>query len=64
MHSAKMPAHTRSCLLSAPLPRPLLPFPLQDYGAGVQTLGLCPRTPNCIATSEELNDRDHFAPPL
>ncbi|PNH06758.1 hypothetical protein TSOC_006847 [Tetrabaena socialis] len=35
-----------------------------DYGAGVQTLSLCPPTPNCIATSEEGNDRDHYAPPL
>ncbi|GIL41953.1 hypothetical protein Vafri_33 [Volvox africanus] len=37
---------------------------IQDYGAGIQTLSLCPRTPNCIATSEEGNDREHYAPPL
>ena len=37
---------------------------IQDYGGGVTTLGLCPPSPNCIATSEELNDREHFAPPL
>ncbi|PNW76724.1 hypothetical protein CHLRE_11g468750v5 [Chlamydomonas reinhardtii] len=35
-----------------------------DYGAGVQTLNLCPPSPNCIATSEEGNDRTHYAPPL
>ena len=34
----------------------------QDYGAGVKTLSLCPPTPNCIATSEELNDQDHYVP--
>ncbi|EFJ46193.1 hypothetical protein VOLCADRAFT_105627 [Volvox carteri f. nagariensis] len=37
---------------------------IQDYGAGIQTLSLCPSTPNCIATSEEGNDREHYAPPL
>lgn len=37
---------------------------IQDYGAGIQTLSLCPRSPNCIATSEELNDPEHYAPPL
>lgn len=37
---------------------------LVDYGGGVQTLGLCPPSPNCIATSEEGNDREHYAPPL
>mmetsp|Transcript_9269 Transcript_9269/g.30611 ORF Transcript_9269/g.30611 Transcript_9269/m.30611 type:complete len:226 (+) Transcript_9269:20-697(+) len=31
---------------------------------GVETLALCPRTPNCIATSEELNDPAHYVPPL
>ena len=34
---------------------------VQDYGV-VKTLSLCPSTPNCIATSEEANDRDHFVP--
>lgn len=37
---------------------------IQDYGGGIQTLSLCPPTPNCIATSEEGNDRTHYAPPL
>ena len=27
------------------------------------TLGLCPRTPNCISTAEEANDPGHFVPP-
>ena len=36
---------------------------LKDYGGGVKTLALCPSTPNCIATSEETNDPDHFVPP-
>ena len=34
---------------------------VQDYG-NVKTLSLCPPTPNCIATSEEANDADHFVP--
>lgn len=33
-------------------------------GGGVRTLGLCPPSPNCISTAEELNDIGHFAPPL
>ncbi|MEW5298008.1 MAG: hypothetical protein WDW38_003701 [Sanguina aurantia] len=37
---------------------------VQDYGSGARTLGLCPATPNCIATSEEANDNTHYAPPL
>lgn len=37
---------------------------IQDYGGNIQTLSLCPPTPNCIATSEEGNDRTHYAPPL
>mmetsp|Transcript_17320 Transcript_17320/g.29599 ORF Transcript_17320/g.29599 Transcript_17320/m.29599 type:complete len:228 (-) Transcript_17320:278-961(-) len=36
---------------------------VQDYSAGVKTLALCPSTPNCIATSEEVNDPTHFVPP-
>ena len=27
------------------------------------TLGLCPRTPNCISTAEEANDPGHYVPP-
>uniref|UniRef100_A0A7S3R171 DUF1499 domain-containing protein n=1 Tax=Dunaliella tertiolecta TaxID=3047 RepID=A0A7S3R171_DUNTE len=36
---------------------------IQDYGGGVKTLALCPSTPNCIATSEETNDPNHYVPP-
>ncbi|KAF5834292.1 hypothetical protein DUNSADRAFT_9115 [Dunaliella salina] len=36
---------------------------VQDYGGGVKTLALCPSTPNCIATSEETNDPNHYVPP-
>jgi hypothetical protein len=35
---------------------------IQSYGGSVQTLSLCPPTPNCIATSEEANDPTHFVP--
>lgn len=28
-------------------------------GGGARTLGLCPPTPNCISTAEELNDIGH-----
>ncbi|KAF8063649.1 IPK2 [Scenedesmus sp. PABB004] len=34
---------------------------VQSYGA-VKTLGLCPPTPNCISTAEELNDPEHYVP--
>ncbi|GAX72951.1 hypothetical protein CEUSTIGMA_g406.t1 [Chlamydomonas eustigma] len=34
---------------------------VQDYGV-VKSLSLCPPTPNCIATSEEANDRNHYVP--
>jgi len=37
---------------------------IMDYGGGVRTLGLCPPSPNCISTAEELNDIGHYAPPL
>ena len=37
---------------------------IQDYGGGVKTLALCPPTPNCISTAEELNDIGHYVPPL
>lgn len=37
---------------------------VQDYGSGIRSLGLCPATPNCLATSEEANDNTHYAPPL
>jgi uncharacterized protein (DUF1499 family) len=33
-----------------------------DYGGGVQTLGLCPPSPNCISTAEEANDPEHYVP--
>jgi hypothetical protein len=51
-------AHTQ--FGAAPRPRTL---GLQSYGPDVKTLGLCPPTPNCISTAEELNDPDHFVPP-
>ena len=35
---------------------------VQDYGGGIKTLGLCPPSPNCISTAEELNDEGHFVP--
>ena len=35
---------------------------VQDYGSGVKALGLCPKSPNCIATSEEFGDITHFVP--
>lgn len=34
----------------------------QDYGGNIKTLALCPSTPNCIATSEEANDPNHYVP--
>lgn len=34
---------------------------LKDYGA-FSSLGLCPKTPNCISTAEEANDQSHFVP--
>lgn len=36
---------------------------VQDFGA-VKSLGLCPASPNCLSTAEELNDPTHYAPPL
>ena len=48
-------------------------FLLQDYGEvdgkRIQQLGLCPKSPNCISTSEAANSRnavggaDHYVPP-
>jgi uncharacterized protein (DUF1499 family) len=35
---------------------------VQDYGGGIRTLGLCPPSPNCISTAEELNDEGHYVP--
>lgn len=35
---------------------------VQDYGSGVKALGLCPKSPNCISTSEEANDLSHYVP--
>eukprot|EP00959_Pyramimonas_sp_CCMP1952_P362743 7596279-Pyramimonas_sp.AAC.1 len=34
---------------------------LKDYG-NFSSLGLCPKTPNCISTAEEANDQAHFVP--
>ena len=34
---------------------------MKDYGQ-FKTLGLCPKTKNCISTAEEANDDDHFVP--
>lgn len=36
---------------------------VRDYGGGVRALGLCPKSPNCISTAEEMNDPAHFVPP-
>jgi uncharacterized protein (DUF1499 family) len=36
---------------------------IQSYGTDVKTLGLCPPTPNCISTAEEMNDPAHFVAP-
>ena len=33
-----------------------------DYGGGVKTLGLCPPSPNCVSTAEEMNDPGHYVP--
>lgn len=35
---------------------------VQDYGGGVKALNLCPPTPNCISTAEEINDPGHYVP--
>jgi len=34
---------------------------IKDYGT-VKTLNLCPPSPNCISTAEEVNDPTHFVP--
>jgi hypothetical protein len=54
------------CLLLTVAPTLLLrpPTMCTPKGGGVRTLGLCPPTPNCISTAEELNDIGHYAPPL
>jgi uncharacterized protein (DUF1499 family) len=31
--------------------------------SAAQTLGLCPKTNNCISTAEEANDDSHYVPP-
>ncbi len=31
-------------------------------GSNTKTLGLCPQTPNCISTAEEVNDAKHYVP--
>jgi len=36
---------------------------IQSYGPDVATLGLCPPTPNCISTAEEMNDPGHYVAP-
>lgn len=33
-----------------------------DYGGGVRTLNLCPPSPNCISTAEEMSDPAHYVP--
>lgn len=35
---------------------------VRDYGGGVRTLSLCPPSPNCISTAEEINDPEHYVP--
>lgn len=45
-------------------PRPNPSPHARAQGGGVRTLGLCPPSPNCISTAEELNDIGHYAPPL
>ena len=35
---------------------------LHQYGDFIE-LGLCPPRPNCVSTSEDLNDDSHFIPP-
>lgn len=45
-------------------PRPTKTLGVKDYGGGVKSLGLCPSTPNCLATSEVANDPFHYAPPM
>lgn len=37
---------------------------VRDYGGSAKSLSLCPPTPNCISTAEELNDPAHYVPPL
>lgn len=44
---------------AAPRPRNL---GVQDYGGGIKALNLCPPTPNCISTAEEINDPGHYVP--
>ena len=44
---------------AAPRPKNL---GVQDYGGGVKSLSLCPPTPNCISTAEEINDPGHYVP--
>jgi len=35
---------------------------LKKYG-DIVTLGVCPTTPNCVSTAEEMNDDSHYIPP-
>lgn len=44
--------------------RPIDTLGVKDYGGGAKSLGLCPSTPNCLATSEIANDPYHYAPAL
>lgn len=52
--------HADSCPRLSAVPSPAR----APQGGGVRTLGLCPPSPNCISTAEELNDIGHYAPPL
>eukprot|EP00879_Flechtneria_rotunda_P001011 GHRR01001147.1.p1 GENE.GHRR01001147.1~~GHRR01001147.1.p1 ORF type:complete len:246 (+),score=60.54 GHRR01001147.1:40-777(+) len=35
---------------------------IKDYGSNIKTLSLCPPSPNCISTAEEINDPTHYVP--
>ena len=44
---------------AAPRPRGL---GVTDYGGGIKQLAFCPPTPNCISSTENPNDGDHYVP--
>jgi hypothetical protein len=50
--------------LAAAYWQPSAALELQNTAAGsnTRTLGLCPQTPNCISTAEEVNDAKHYVP--
>ena len=35
---------------------------VKDYGGGLKGLSLCPKTNNCVSTSEGANDQSHYVP--